>query len=91
MAKGNKIFTHDKLEKLMNTTDALSEIDKDESDSEGEVDELEADILYDGDNDVEYTPVSGEDSRDDSSGEEVSGRKRKKQKRRVVTPTPAKC
>lgn len=81
MAKRKHAYTDEELEKVMNTpgsTDLISE-----SESEGEIDGLEADLLYDSDSDVEYTPLPGEDSSDDD-GEEVCGGKRKKQKRKVV-------
>lgn len=101
MAKQNKLYTDDELQNLMNTTGALSEIDDDEidtidndeinseSESDGEIDELETELLYDSDDDVEYFPIPDEDSSDED-GEEVSGVKRKKQKRKVVASTPAK-
>ncbi|XP_066962208.1 piggyBac transposable element-derived protein 4-like [Macrobrachium rosenbergii] len=89
MAKRKHTYTHEELEKVMNTTGLTDLIS--ESESEGDIDELEADLLYDSDSDVEHTLIPGEDSSDDADGEEVCGGKRKKQKRRVVvTSTPSK-
>ena len=89
MAKRKHTYTEEQLEKVMNTTSLTDLIS--ESESEGEFDELEVAVLYDSDNDGEYTPIPGEDSSDDDDGEEVCRGKRKKQKRRVVvTFTPAK-
>ena len=80
MAKRKHTYTDEELEKVINTTGLTDLIS--ESESEGEFDELEADVLYDSDSDVEYTPIPGEDSSDEDDGEEVCGDKRKKQKKK---------
>ena len=65
------------MKNLGNITGLTDLISK--SASEGEFDELEADILYDSDSIMKYTPISGEDSSDDDDGEEVYGKKNKKE------------
>ncbi|XP_066973191.1 piggyBac transposable element-derived protein 4-like [Macrobrachium rosenbergii] len=71
MAKQKHTYTHEELEKVMNTTGLTDLIS--ESESESDIDELEADLLYDSDSNVEYTLIPGEDSSDDDDGEEVCG------------------